>query len=67
MRYRIKARLADLGKKSVDVISELKLRGIKCSRSQFSEAINGKNTSDFADLICETANNIICEWEKEVE
>ena len=67
MRYRIKARLAELGKKNIGVIAELKLRGVKCSRSQFSEAINEKNHSALSELICETANNIICEWEKEVE
>lgn len=65
MRYRIKARLAELGKKNIDVIRELKLRGITCSPSHFSDAINGRNTSETADRICEMANDIICEWEKE--
>ena len=63
MRYRIKARLAELGKKNVDVIREIKSRGFSCSPSVFSDAINGRNTSEIADRICEMANDIICEWE----
>ena len=63
MRYRIKARLAELGRTQVDVISELKKRGIVVSDSNFSRALNNRWQSQTADLICEEADRIISEWE----
>lgn len=65
MRYRIKARLAELGRRNVDVIREIRNRGFNCSNSYFSDAINGKNTSELADRICEIADAVILEWENE--
>lgn len=65
MRYRIKARLAELGKKNVDVIREINLKGLSCSASEFSDAINGRNKSEKADSICEMASKIISEWEND--
>ncbi len=64
MRYSIKARLAELGKKNVDVIEEINRRGVNCCAPQFSDAINGRKKTETADLMCEMANDIISEWEK---
>lgn len=62
-RFNIKARLAQLGKTSRDVIFEINDRGVGCSPSSFSVAINiGKAPKD--KQICELADSIISEWEK---
>ena len=65
MRYRIKARLADLGLKSVNAIEELKKYGLKTDQSGFSKAISGRSYGEMADKIAETADRIITIWEKE--
>lgn len=62
-RYNIKARLAALGKKSVDMIAALEDRGIKTDTSEFSKAINRAICYDKCDRICETADKILTEWE----
>ncbi len=63
-RHNIKGRLATIGRKNVDVINELKNRGIFCSKSEFSIAIHGYN-SPKAESICDNADKIITEWEGE--
>ena len=62
-RFNIKGRLATLGKKNADIISELCDRGISCSASEFSVAIHGDSTPK-SDRICSLADEIISGWEK---
>jgi len=63
LRYNIKARLAQLGKKSKDVIQELEQRGIDIYPSDFSAAIGGKLKTPKADKVCEITDLILTEWE----
>ena len=64
-RFNIKARLANLSKKSNDVIAELKNWGVYTTAPEFSAAINRTFTYKKCDLICETADKIITKWEEE--
>ena len=63
MRYNIKARLAFLNKRSIDLIKELRKRGIDIYPSDFSAAINSKLNTPKADQVCDTADQILSEWE----
>ncbi len=63
MRYMIKSRLAALNKKSVDVIDELRRRGINTNPGEFSLAVNGRLATAKADRICSVADEILTEWE----
>lgn len=63
MRYQIKARLAAINKRSADLIEELGKRGIDIYPSDFSAAINGRLKTPKADLVCETSDAILKEWE----
>ena len=63
-RYNIKARLAILGRTSKEVSDRINDMGIKCSPPIFSAAINGVQMPK-CDKICEMADKIISEWEKE--
>ena len=65
MRYRIKSRLADLGMKSVDLLDELRGVGVFASSAEFSRAINNREHTPKADLICQKADEILCKIEKE--
>jgi hypothetical protein len=64
LRYSIKARLAQLNKKSKDLIMELEKRGIKIYAPDFSAAINGRLKTPKADLVCDIADQILREWER---
>lgn len=64
-RYNIKARLANLSKRSKDVIAELEKWGVKTNSAEFSAAINRTFNYKKCDLICETADKIITKWENE--
>lgn len=65
MRNRIKARLAELGLRSQDLIKELREIGINCTPPQFSRAINGVLYDPKSELICEKADEILTQIEKE--
>lgn len=62
-RYNIKGRLATLGRKNIDVMNEIRNRGISCSASEFTIAIHG-GTAPKHDRICSLADEIISGWEK---
>lgn len=64
-RYNIKARLANLSKKNIDVVYELEKWGVYTNSSEFSAAINHIFKYKKCDLICETADKIITKWEEE--
>lgn len=64
-RFNIKARLANLAKKNIDVVRELEKWGVYTNPSEFSAAINRIFTYRKCDLICETADKIITKWEEE--
>lgn len=66
-RYNIKVRLVALGKKSKDMVVALNERGVETNASQFSAAINSLLNFPKCDLICETADKILTEWEKKCE
>lgn len=64
-RFNIDVRVTKLGKKNVDVISELHKRGYKVTPGEFSYFKNGRITSPKSDIILEAADKIISEWEAE--
>ncbi len=64
MLFRIKARLAALGKKQLELVPELAKRGLTISSpAELSNAINGHNAQPKAQQIVSAANEIIKEWE----
>ena len=66
MRYaNIRARIIELGKKNVDVMDEMRRRGVTSTPTQFSMSIAGRLAGPKADLIRETTEKIIEEWESE--
>ncbi len=65
MPFKIKARLAELGKKQVDLIPELEKRGLKVSPAELSGAILGRVKQPKADKVLSASNEIISEWERE--
>lgn len=64
MPFRIKVRLAELGKKQVDLMPELAKRGIKVNPTELSRAIGGTNQQPKMQTILSAANEILSEWEK---
>ena len=66
MRYtNIRARILELGRKNVDVIDEMRRRGVTSTPTQFSMSITGRLAGPKAELIRETTEKIIEEWEAE--
>ena len=65
MPFRIKARLADLGKKQVDLIPELAKRGLKVNPTELSQAIKGINQQKKIMNVLSAVNEIVSEWEKQ--
>lgn len=63
MRYRIKARLADLQMTSRELIDELNKRGYKVDTADFSNYINGRKQGATADRVTAEADKILMEWE----
>lgn len=63
MRYLIRPRLVALGMTSRQLIAMLKKRGVVCSEQKFSDAVRGVIEGRKADLICETADQILTELE----
>ena len=64
MLLNIKARLAMLGKKSADVITELYKHGITVHPSDFSAYINNRVRTPKANKVIALTDKIIKEWEK---
>ena len=64
MPFKIKVRLAELGKKQVDLIPELAKRGLKVNPTELSNAILGRIQQPKTDKILSAANEIVSEWEK---
>lgn len=64
MPFKIKVRLAELGRKQGELIPELAKRGIKVNPTELSQAVNGTNQQPKMQVILSTANEIISEWEK---
>lgn len=62
-RYRIKARIAELGMTSRQLINLLGDEGIHCSDSRFSDVISGRVRTPQAEVICERADKILAEIE----
>lgn len=65
MPFKIKVRLAELGKKQVDLIPELAKRGLKVNPTELSLAILGRKQQPKTDKILSIANEIVSEWERE--
>lgn len=65
MLFKIKVRLAELGKKQVDLIPELEKRGLKANPTELSYAIRGITQSPKSGKILSAANEIVSEWERE--
>lgn len=63
-RNNIRARLVALGKKNTDMIAALREYGVTTDRAEFSAAINRHIHYPKCDLICDTADKILTEWEK---
>lgn len=71
MQYSITERLAKLrmaGRKvyAVDVIRELRKRGIKVNSADFSRFVNGTEDPPRSELILSEADKIVTEWESQV-
>lgn len=59
-----KVRLAMLGKKQVDVLSEVRRRGYaNLELSQLNAYINGRNTTPQAKAVMKIVDDVLNEWE----
>lgn len=65
MPFKIKVRLAELGRKQVELIPELAKRGLSVNPTELSLAILGRSQQPKAEKILSAANEIVSEWEKE--
>lgn len=63
MPFKIKVRLAELGKKQVDLIPKLAKRGLKVNPTELSFAILGRKQQPKTDKILSATNEIVSEWE----
>ena len=62
----IKIRLAQLGKKQVDLLEELQKRGFKTlADSTLCKIVNGRMESPQSDAVKKVITTILDEWEKE--
>lgn len=64
MPFKIKVRLAELGRTQVDLIPELAKRGVKVSPTELSYAVRGISQTPKSGKILSAANEIVSEWEK---
>ena len=65
MPFKIKARLAAIGRKQVELIPELRKRGIeKITPADLSNALSGMSQTPKSSAIVSAANEIVTEWEK---
>lgn len=65
MKPNLKIRIALCGKKSVDVIEEIKKTGEKIDPCFFSNVINNRTNTPKARVILAAAEKIVGEWEKQ--
>jgi uncharacterized protein (DUF1778 family) len=71
LQYNITDRLVKLRKAghkyyAVDVICELRKRGIKVNSADFSRFVNGIEDPPRSELILSEADKIVAEWESKV-
>ena len=62
--YRIKARLADVGKKQVDLLRELRAKGITTDSPELSNMISGVKETPKAQKVLEECHKTLCKWER---
>lgn len=67
MPFRIKERLAALGRYQNELIPELKKRDISTEPSQLCNALKGRLGGSKGDRILSAANEIVTEWEHEAK
>lgn len=65
MPFKIKVRLAELGRKQVELIPELAKQGLSVNPTELSLAILGRSQQPKAEKILSVANEIISAWENE--
>ena len=58
-------RLYQLDKTQRDLLDEIRARGIRCSRSELSDALTGAQASPKATMLRNVADEIVTEWERE--
>lgn len=67
MRTDIKLRLMRIGKRQVDLIPELRKRGLKANPSDVSQALSGILRSVKSENILFIAKQLTNEWEREFD
>ncbi len=67
MPNRILIRLMEIGKKQVDLLAELENRGIHISYADLSRTLNNRICTARSDMVKETCEKIVEEWEREVQ
>lgn len=65
MPFKIKVRLAELGRNQVELIPELAKRGLRVNPTELSYAVRGISQSPKSTKILSAANEIVSEWESE--
>lgn len=65
MPFKIKVRLAELGRKQAELIPELSKKGLKVNPTELSLAISGRVQQPKTDKILSAANEIVSAWERE--
>ena len=60
---KIRSRLKTIGMSQKDLIYELSLKGVSTTPSQLSDIISGLYTSNKADLVLDTAEEVISKYE----
>lgn len=65
MVFRLKSRLADLGKKQYDLIPELAKMGFRVNPAELSQAVNGTSQQPKIEKVASACNEIVTRWEKE--
>lgn len=65
MPFKIKVRLAELGRKQAELIPELSKKGLKVNPTELSLAISGRVQQPKTDKILSAANEIVSAWENE--
>ena len=65
MYQNLKVRILLCGKKNIDVIEEIKKRGINVSPCSFSSALHGRLNTPAGRNILQAAEEVISGWEKE--
>ena len=57
-------RLYQLGKTQIDLMQEIRRRGVYCARTELSETLNGVRVSPKARMLKAMAEEIVEEWER---